>query len=213
MKLYSYKTIFCVLALVISISFMTSCAREKPVVESTATDDESDMANAGDAPSSLLDSGESPEPPKGPTYKNLVDGKDISLEAMKAEGYVLIVDFWATWCPPCRMEIPEFIELQNKYRGRKFAVIGVSMDKGGEAVVRQFVDQNGINYPVIMNTREIQKEYELAIGQPIRSIPTTFVVDRQGGIASVHVGYTSKAVFEREIQELFRQPALLGMKN
>jgi cytochrome c biogenesis protein CcmG/thiol:disulfide interchange protein DsbE len=140
--------------------------------------------------------------PKVPMFraKNLVDGRDISLEDF--EGHVLIIDFWATWCPPCRAEIPGFIELHNKYKDREFAFIGMSMDVGGEALVKRFIEQNNMNYPVVIAGEKIQEDYEKAMGRPITGIPTTLVVNREGGIVSIHVGFKPKDVFEKEILKL-----------
>ena len=134
------------------------------------------------------------------TYTNLVNGKDISLEDMK--GYILIINYWATWCPACRDEVPGLIELYKEYKDKKFAVIGISVDKGGQAVVKEFIKEFGINYPVIMNTKYLQDYYEKAIGRSIRGIPTSIVINREGEVVSVHVGFRSKDVFEQEIKKL-----------
>ena len=137
-----------------------------------------------------------------PVYKNLVDGKDISLASMK--GQVLLINFWATWCPPCRQEIPGFIELYDEYKDKGVTLVGISLDRG-VPVVERFVQQQKINYPVIMSTRELQSEYEGAIKQSIRSIPTTILVNRAGEVAKVYIGARPKRVFEQEIQKLLAQ--------
>jgi thiol-disulfide isomerase/thioredoxin len=137
---------------------------------------------------------------KSPSFVNLVDGSNISMDDMK--DYVLIIDFWAPWCPPCRSEIPGFVELHNKYKDKKFAVIGIAVSTT-EDDVKTFIKQQNVNYPMIMVTNELRKKYEIAMGQPITGIPTTFVVNRKGEIASVHVGSVSKSVFEQEILKLF----------
>ncbi len=208
MKLHSYTAIFCLLILTVGIIFITSCAKEKPAngndesTLNTTTEPDKPEEMASNPP----ETAETQEPLLGPTYKNLVDGNDISLEDMKAKGYVLVVDFWATWCPPCKIEIPWFKEFHEKYKDRKFAVVGIAMDRGGERIVKRFVDKNKMNYLVIMVTRELQREYEKALGQPIRSIPTTFILNRAGKIVSTHVGVPRsadpKGVFEKEIEKL-----------
>jgi thiol-disulfide isomerase/thioredoxin len=192
MKLQSCIVVLCLVAFTISLTFVTSCAEKKSAKGQSATTEES--ATAGPVASHDL--------PKAPMFqgKNLVDDTDISLEGMK--GYVLIIDFWATWCGPCRIEIPGFIELYDKYKDKKFAVIGISLDRGGESVVRRFIAEYKMSYPVIMATRQIVSDYEKAMGKPIRGIPTTLVVNREGGIASVYVGVRPKHVFEQEIQKL-----------
>ncbi|MBM3210913.1 TlpA family protein disulfide reductase [Candidatus Poribacteria bacterium] len=142
--------------------------------------------------------------PKGKTYKNLVDDQNISFENFT--GHVLLIDFWATWCPPCRMEIPWFVEFQDKFKDKKFSVIGISVDRGGEAAVKNFIQQYKINYPVIMATQELIKEYEGVLGQPIRSIPTTFIKDKSGQVVQTHIGVPRsadpKGLFEQEIAKL-----------
>lgn len=179
MKLRSYIALFCLFTFVIGIAFMTTSCLKKS-----------------------SEKGESIAPAfQG---KNLVDGEDISLEDLK--GHVLIINFWATWCPPCRKEIPGFVELYSKYKDQKFAVIGMSLDRGNktavEAKIKDFIAKYKVNYPVIMAVGQIQKDYEKAMGKPVRSIPTTLVVNRAGEIVSVHVGYRPKKVFEDEIKKL-----------
>lgn len=192
MKLRSYFALFCLLVFATGITFTTSCVQKKSAEKKESAEGESEVE--GSAASQGL--------AKAPTFraKNLLDDKEISLEDMK--GYVLIIDFWATWCPPCRMEIPGFVELYEKYKDKKFAVVGISVDRGGETVVKRFMEQYRVNYPMIIATRQILSDYEKAMGKPIRAIPTTLVVNREGGITSVHLGYKSKDVFEQEIQKL-----------
>jgi len=111
--------------------------------------------------------------------------------------HVLIVDFWATWCAPCRVEIPHFVELQKQYGNKGLTVIGVSLDEQGPEVVKKFVERLGVNYPVVIGNEKIVEAY----GR-IDAVPTTFVIDRQGRIVIRHLGYDDKAVFEKEIQSL-----------
>ena len=138
---------------------------------------------------------------KAPLFSgtNMVDGKEFSLDSMK--DYVLIIDFWAPWCPPCRAEIPGFIELQNKYKDKKFAVIGLAISST-EVDVRKFIEEQKVNYSVIMGTDKMKKDYEKAMGQIIRGIPTTLIVNRKGEIVIVHVGSEDMSLFEDEIQSL-----------
>jgi thiol-disulfide isomerase/thioredoxin len=112
-------------------------------------------------------------------------------------GKVIILDFWATWCGPCRVEIPHFVELQKQYEDKGLAVIGVSLDEQGPETVKKFVKQIGVNYPIVIGNHKIVEAYG-----GIDAIPTTFVIDRQGHIVSRHLGYDDKAVFEKEIQPL-----------
>jgi peroxiredoxin len=126
--------------------------------------------------------------------KNL-DGKTVSSSEFK--GKVVVLDFWATWCGPCRMEIPSFIQLQKKYEKKGFTFVGVSLDQDGPDVVRDFVKKTGMNYPQLMASYEIFKNY----GSP-DAIPTTFLIDRKGIIRTVLRGYHTQSVFESEIQKL-----------
>ncbi|NQV15421.1 TlpA family protein disulfide reductase [bacterium] len=119
------------------------------------------------------------------------NGEEISLSDFK--GKVIIVDFWATWCGPCRMEIPSFIELQKQY-GDDVVILGVSLDKGGPSAVLPFAEKNGINYPIVYGNNSVTQAYG-----GIRGIPTTFVIDREFNIQRKYVGYTKHDVFEKDI--------------
>ncbi len=124
-----------------------------------------------------------------------VDGKPVKLSDFK--GKVVILDFWATWCPPCRAEIPGFVAIQKKYADKGFTVIGVSLDKEGPSVVKPFMRQLGMNYPVVMGTAKIVGDYG-----GITAIPTTFVIDRQGNVITAYQGFTDQATFESVIGPL-----------
>jgi DsbE subfamily thiol:disulfide oxidoreductase len=150
-----------------------------------------DKPNATAAPSA-----DKPAPAPAWTLKNL-DGKAVSLSDFK--GKVVILDFWATWCPPCRAEIPSFIELQKQYGNQGLAVIGLSLDESGATAVKKFVDKTGMNYTVVMADQAVAKAYG-----GVEAIPTTFVIDRQGHIINRHVGLTDRAEFEKEIKPLLK---------
>lgn len=126
-----------------------------------------------------------------------VNGKAVNSADFK--GKVVILDFWATWCGPCRMEIPSFVELQKAYGDKGLAVVGVSLDEEGGRVVKPFMKQFAINYPIVMGDEKIVRAYGV-----IEGIPTTFVIDRQGKIVSKHIGYVDKAQFEREVKPLLK---------
>jgi thiol-disulfide isomerase/thioredoxin len=124
-----------------------------------------------------------------------VNGKPLKLADFK--GKVVVLDFWATWCPPCRAEIPGLVALQKKYAGRGLSVIGVSLDERGPAVVKPFMERFAINYPVVMGNDKVLADYG-----GISAIPTTFVIDRDGNLVAAHQGYTDQATFESEISPL-----------
>jgi len=113
-------------------------------------------------------------------------------------GSVLLLDFWATWCDPCREEIPHFVELQNRYRDQGLQIVGVSMDDSPEPV-RDFYRQFKMNYPVVMGNAKTGELYGGVLGLPI-----AFLIGRDGRVYSKHAGSTDIAVFEREITILLR---------
>jgi thiol-disulfide isomerase/thioredoxin len=124
-----------------------------------------------------------------------------SLQAFR--GKVVILDIWATWCGPCRMEIPDFVKLQEKYRDQGLEIIGVSIDPidprgGGAPAVAPFMQQYKINYHVWMvNNATALTGYPTGQG-----IPTTYVIDRNGRISKTYVGAKAMSVFESDIKEL-----------
>jgi cytochrome c biogenesis protein CcmG/thiol:disulfide interchange protein DsbE len=137
-----------------------------------------------------------PEPAPGIVIHEL-SGKITTMDDLK--GKVVLVNFWATWCPPCRVEIPEFIKLQEQHRDR-LQIIGISEDEDPEQV-REFVKQTGINYPVVMATPELIAAYG---GVP--ALPTTFVVDTEGRVVQRHLGLLSSEAYDREIRALTGLP-------
>lgn len=127
-----------------------------------------------------------------------LDGKELRLSALK--GKVVMLDFWATWCPPCKAEIPHFIELQNAYGPKGLEIIGLSVDQEGPEVVRDFSKEYGVNYTMAMAGPDLVQKYG-----GIRGIPTTFLIDKEGRIAKKLVGYHDKQVFESQIQTLLAE--------
>ena len=123
-----------------------------------------------------------------------ITGKPLSLSEYK--GKVVMLDFWATWCGPCRIEIPSFIELQKRYASQGFTMIGISMDDSPEPVV-DFYKQLQMNYPVAVGNDRLGELYG-----GVGGLPTTFVIGRDGRIYAKHVGATDPAVFEIEIKQL-----------
>ncbi len=137
--------------------------------------------------------------PQAPEFSlTSLSGEKINLQDYR--GKVVLLDFWATWCGPCRIEIPGFVQLQNKYGSQGLAIIGVSMDDGPEPV-RQFYQTFHMNYPVAMGTDRLGELYGGILG-----LPTSFLIGRDGRIYAKHVGLTDPSVFEAEIKELLAAP-------
>lgn len=135
-----------------------------------------------------------------PTDAADLDLRDISGNIVRLsdfKGRVIILDFFATWCPPCREEIPDFIELQKQYGDKGFTMIGISLSKMGD--IKPFAERFGINYPVL-----IDDGYASAVYGPIRSVPTTFVIDKNFKVVKKYIGYRPKEVFENDIKELLK---------
>jgi peroxiredoxin len=122
-------------------------------------------------------------------------GKIVHLSDYK--GKVVLLDFWATWCEPCGIEIPWFTDFQRKYKDRGFTVLGVAMDDAGWKDVTPFVAEKKINYRIVMGDDQTSDLYG-----SVEALPTTFVIDRQGRIASIHVGLVDKKEFDDAIQQL-----------
>lgn len=113
-----------------------------------------------------------------------MQGESIALD--EQDGKVLLINFWATWCAPCRKEIPDLVDLQNELGSKGLTVIGVSLDREGESAVRPFAEQHGINYPIVLDTDQDQKlESELG---PLQALPTTLVVNPEGTITQRIIG-------------------------
>jgi thiol-disulfide isomerase/thioredoxin len=125
-----------------------------------------------------------------------VTGADVPLQSFK--GKVILLDFWATWCGPCKVEIPHFIEFQEKYGAKGLQVVGVSVDDPVDKLA-PYVKEMGMNYPVLQGLGHdaVQDAYG-----PILGIPVSVMISRDGKVCATHTGLTGKDVFEKEIESL-----------
>jgi thiol-disulfide isomerase/thioredoxin len=110
------------------------------------------------------------------------DGREITLSQLK--GKVVLLDFWATWCGPCKESIPHLIQLHKNYRESGFELVGMSVDKGDGEAVRRFVQSMDIPYPVVMAPENVVRSYR------VTGIPATFLIDKQGKIREKVVGFS-----------------------
>lgn len=135
---------------------------------------------------------------------NGVDGNPVSLADYK--GKVVVLNFWATWCPPCREEIPHFVELYKEHKDDGLVILGLSVDRGGPDIVIKWLGDNPVNYPIAMSSQEVTQQYQQFIDPDQRGgIPFTFVIGRDGEIKHALVGYRDKAQWEELVLPLLKQ--------
>ncbi len=134
------------------------------------------------------------------------DGRVVRLSDYR--GKVVLLNFWATWCAPCRIEIPWFVEFERRLKDRGFAVIGVSMDEGGWDDVKAFMAGKGINYRIVMGDDEVAHAYG-----GVESLPTTFIIDRDGKVAATHLGLVSKSKYEDDLEKLLGSSVTAGISG
>ncbi len=125
--------------------------------------------------------------------KNVIDGKIVDSKELADK--VVLIAFFATWCPPCRVETPDLVKLQNEYGPEGFAVIGMAMDGAKTKAVKAFSDEFGINYPVLVPSYDIIQQYG-----GIYSIPTSFLVDRKGNVVKMYRGVVSYRKLTKDLK-------------
>jgi len=139
---------------------------------------------------------------------SLKDADDKVVNLADYRGKVVLVNFWATWCGPCEAEIPWFIEFEKKYKDQGFAVLGVSMDDDGWKSVRPYIASHKINYRIMIGSEMVSQQF----GE-IEALPTSFVLDREGRIASNHVGLVDKVDYQNEIVKLLQDPKSSAVRD
>lgn len=136
---------------------------------------------------------------------NDASGNPIRLKDFR--GKVVLLNFWATWCGGCKVEIPWFIDFERTYRNRKFAVLGVSMDEDGWKAVRPFINAKKINYPVMIGGPDMAALYG------IQAMPVTVMIDASGRIAATHAGLVGKNDYKAEIEALLKEKPPVAVSN
>ncbi len=123
------------------------------------------------------------------------DGNLVKLSDL--EGKVVLLNFWATWCGPCKIEMPWFVDFQRKYKDRGFSVVAVSLDEEGWDVVRPYTEEMQFNFPVVVGNDEMAAEFG-----DVYALPTTMIINRKGEIVSTHTGLAGRDVYEEEIESV-----------
>jgi peroxiredoxin len=127
------------------------------------------------------------------------NGKTVKLSDYR--GKVVLLNFWATWCGPCKIEIPWFMDFEQTYKDKDFAVLGISLDEDGWDAVKPYIAEKKINYRVVIGTDQVAQLYG-----DVDSLPTTFMIDREGRVAAAHVGLVSKSDYLHDILDLLGTP-------
>lgn len=127
-------------------------------------------------------------------------GKPVRLSDYS--GKAVLINFWATWCPPCKAELPDLVELQQTHGGERFTVIGVSLDQTGVAGVREFVRERGLNFPILMGNEDVVIQYG-----NFRGIPTSFLLNPDHELERRYTGLVTRKMVESDLSRLFDRPA------
>jgi cytochrome c biogenesis protein CcmG, thiol:disulfide interchange protein DsbE len=146
-------------------------------------------------PGDLIQTGEAVTHPFAPDF-SVIDLSGQTLELSRYRGRVVLLNFWATWCAPCRSEIPRFVDLQNRYGRQGLQVIGISLDDD-QRPLPGFYRELKMNYPVAVGDAKLAEQYGGVLG-----LPVSFLIDRHGRIYAKHVGETDISLIEREIKSL-----------
>jgi peroxiredoxin len=124
----------------------------------------------------------------------LKDASGASVRLSDYKGKVVLLNFWATWCAPCKAEIPWFADFERNYKARGLAVIGLSLDEDGWKSVRPYMDGKNVNYRIVLGDDSVTRNYG-----GVESLPETLLIDREGRIAARHIGIAGKSEYENEI--------------
>ncbi len=126
-----------------------------------------------------------------------INGGTWSLEADR--GKVVLLNFWATWCPPCRMETPGLVSIHNRFVNQGFSVVGVSLDDDPKAVVPEFARKYGVPYPMVVPASGF------GLSDGIESLPTSLLIDRHGKVAKTYIGMVTESALSHDVEELLKE--------
>ena len=174
---------------------LISCSSEnkKPEKESAQIEDElphdpySAPLNAATQESKLAD-----------FETQLLNGESFQLSNQK--GKVVLLNIWATWCPPCEEETPDLVELYEKYQDKDVEFLGISIDEQGESVVQPFVEKYDVNYPITIDDGTIMDKYG-----PLMGVPTTYLIDKEGNLRYFATGAVTKKEIELRLEKLLEE--------
>lgn len=155
------------------------------------------LAGCGSAPDTVRAAVRPEKARRAAPAMELKDGDGKLLKLADYKGKVVLVNFWATWCGPCKIEIPWFVEFEQNYRDKGFAVLGIAMDEEGWDMVKPYAAKAKINYRLAIGDEITAQKYG-----GVESLPTTYLIDKQGRIAGIHVGLVSKKDYEHDIEQL-----------
>lgn len=141
---------------------------------------------------------------KPPPDFALSDSKGATVKLSNLKGKVVLLDFWATYCDVCKVEIPWYVEFQNRYKKDGLFVVGLSVDEDGWKSVKPFLTEQKVTYTVVLGDWGLAARFGVTAE---RGLPVTFLIDRAGKIADAHVGMVNKDAFEKEIQTLLNEPS------
>ena len=153
-----------------------------------------DSAGSSVAEAAESDAAAAPQPAPDFTLEGL-DGKQVKLSDY--EGQVVLLNFWATWCGPCKIEMPWFVEFQRKYKDKGFTVLAVSLDEEGWEVVKPYAEKLQPNFPILLGDEEMEDRFG-----GIVALPTTLIINKKGEVVGRHTGLVSKSDYESEIEAL-----------
>jgi len=190
MKRSNVFAIMVSLALLAALTSMTGCQgsaqSETPVLAESAHNDPETMVNPG-----------IPRSPDAMPDFVLTDLDGNMVKLSDYAGQAVLLNFWATWCPPCKAELPDLMEIQSEFSGVDFTVVGVSLDQSGPAKVRRFVDEHGINFPILMGNQTVVVQYG-----NFRGIPTSFLLNTRHEQVKRYTGLVTKRQLERDLENV-----------